>query len=96
MRTCAQLVQTAEVAARRHYDLILKMRDNTVAVSPIALSSKHLTGSCWTKGCIEWRGYNDKAMLIPRVHMDGALRDTAEVWSEAPAAKDRHAAHCVV
>eukprot|EP00966_Prymnesium_polylepis_P080581 1867322-Prymnesium_polylepis.1 len=71
MRTCAQLVQASEVAARRHYDLVLKMRDNTIAVSPLALSSRHLTGRCWSKGCIEWKGYNDKAMLIPRAHMDG-------------------------
>ncbi|KAL3931628.1 MAG: hypothetical protein SGPRY_001044 [Prymnesium sp.] len=79
MRTCAQLVQAAEVAHRRHYDLILKIRDNTIAVSPLVLSHRHLSDRCWSKGCIEWKGYNDKAMLIPRVHMDGALRDVAEV-----------------
>ena len=33
MRTCAQLMQEREVAARAHYDVVLKMRDNTVAVS---------------------------------------------------------------
>ena len=33
MRTCAQLMQEREVATRAHYDVVLKMRDNTVAVS---------------------------------------------------------------
>lgn len=84
MRTCAQLVQASEVAAKRHYDLILKMRDNTIAVSPLALSKQHIGDHCWSKGCIEWKGYNDKVMLIPRVHMDGALRDVSEVSHHTP------------
>ena len=36
MRTCAQLIQAAEVRERALYDIILKMRDNTIAVSPYA------------------------------------------------------------
>jgi len=60
------------------------MRDNTIAVSPLALSQQHLTDRCWSKGCIEWKGYNDKVMLIPRVHMDGALRSVAEDFFLTP------------
>ena len=74
MRTCAQLIDAAEVRHRAHYDVILKMRDNTLAVRPFAVGLDHATGRARTKRCVEWGGYNDKAMLIPRRYMDGALR----------------------
>lgn len=57
-----------------HYDVILKMRDNTVAVSKFAVRRAHAAAKARTKACVEWGGYNDKAMLIPRRYMDGALR----------------------
>ena len=34
MRTCAQLIEAREVRMGWHYDVVLKMRDNTIAVSP--------------------------------------------------------------
>jgi hypothetical protein len=61
-----------------HYDVVLKMRDNTVAVSPFVISAGHAVGGARTKRCVEWGGYNDKAMVTPRRHMDGALRGPAE------------------
>jgi hypothetical protein len=79
MRTCAQLIEESEVAQGRHYDMILKMRDNTIAVSPFALGARVPT---WpqTKDCgkFNWRGYQDKVMLVPRRHMDAAMRAPAE------------------
>ena len=78
MRTCAQLIERREVAARWHYDVILKMRDNTVAVAPFVLGMAHAVGHARTKRCIEWGGYNDKAMVVPRRFMDGALRGPSE------------------
>ncbi|KOO23429.1 hypothetical protein Ctob_011092, partial [Chrysochromulina tobinii] len=79
MRTCAQLIEESEVAQGRHYDMILKMRDNTIAVSPFALGARVPT---WpqTKDCgkFNWRGYQDKVMLVPRRHTDAAMRAPAE------------------
>ena len=68
----------SQVARRMHYDVILKMRDNTVAVSPFVLSARHAAGPARTKRCVEWGGYNDKAMVLPRRFMDGALRGPSE------------------
>jgi hypothetical protein len=78
MRTCAQLIQAHEVRNGWHYDVVLKMRDNTLAVSPFVVGSVHATGRARTKRCVEWGGYNDKAMTIPRRYMDGALRAPSE------------------
>ena len=79
MRTCAQLIEESEVAQGRHYDMILKLRDNTIAVSSFALGARVPT---WpqTKDCgkFNWRGYQDKVMLVPRQHMDAAMRAPAE------------------
>ena len=87
MRTCAQLIEDAEVENGRHYDLILKMRDNTVAVSPVVLGAPPLGPSApkaLSKRCVEWGGYNDKAMFIPRRFMGGALRAPAEDFFLVP------------
>jgi hypothetical protein len=79
MRTCAQLIEEHEVAQGKHYDLILKVRDNTIAVSPFHFGARVPT---WpqTKDCgkFNWRGYQDKVMLVPRRHMDAAMRAPAE------------------
>ena len=87
MRTCAQLIEDAEVENGRHYDLILKMRDNTVAVSPVVLGAPPLgptAPKALSKRCVEWGGYNDKAMFIPRRFMGGALRAPAEDFFLVP------------
>lgn len=78
MRTCSQLIEAHEVREGHHFDVVLKMRDNTIAVSPFALAAHHVAHHAWTKRCVEWGGYNDKAMLIPRRHVDGALRSVSE------------------
>ena len=79
MRTCAQLIAAREVAMGRMYDVILKMRDNTIAISPFVVTKAlHADGKAKSKKCVEWGGYNDKAMTIPRKYMDGALRAPSE------------------
>uniref|UniRef100_A0A7S2I821 Uncharacterized protein n=1 Tax=Haptolina brevifila TaxID=156173 RepID=A0A7S2I821_9EUKA len=78
MRTCAQLIEAHEVRTHNHYDVILKMRDNTLAVSPFVLHPRHAAGSARTKKCVEWGGFNDKAMVVPRRYLDGALRGPSE------------------
>ena len=78
MRTCAQLIEQHEVATKTHYDVALKMRDNTVAVTPFVISASHAAGHCRTKNCVHWNGYNDKVMVVPRRYLDGALRGPSE------------------
>lgn len=78
MRTCAQLIEAREVSSRAHYDVVLKLRDNTLAVSPFVIRREHAAGLARTKRCVEWGGYNDKAMIVPRRFMSGALRAPSE------------------
>ena len=78
MRTCAQMIEQREIATHSHYDVILKLRDNTVAVAPFVISPHHATGGARTKKCVEWGGYNDKAMVLPRRFADSALRGPSE------------------
>ena len=47
-------------------------------MSPFVLTRAHATGKARTKKCVEWGGYNDKAMTMPRRYMDGALRAPSE------------------
>ena len=69
---------------RKHYDVVLKMRDNTLAITPFAVTPAHARGPTLSKRCVEWGGYNDKAMLIPRRYMDGALRSVPEDFFLTP------------
>ena len=78
MRTCAQLIESKEVRMGWHYDVVLKMRDNTLAVSPFVVTRRNAVGRARTKRCVEWGGYNDKAMVVPRRFMDGCLRAPSE------------------
>ena len=69
----------------RMYDVILKMRDNTIAISPFVVTKAlHADGKAKSKKCVEWGGYNDKAMFIPRRFMGGALRAPAEDFFLVP------------
>lgn len=70
--------QAREVESRMPYDVILKMRDNTVAVMPFVIGARHAHGKAMAKRCVEWGGYNDKTMTMPRRYMDGALRAPSE------------------
>lgn len=54
------------------------MRDNTIVLAPFVLRRVHAEGPARTKRCVEWGGYNDKAMTVPRRYMDGALRAPSE------------------
>ena len=84
----ARTTTDAHMRAHAHAcTYIPQVRDSTVAVSPFPISQlglrqaivKHsphgLTNglTCLTKRCVEWGGYNDKSMLIPREHLHAAL-----------------------
>lgn len=84
MRTCAKLIEAREVRDNTHYDVIVKTRDNTLAITPFAVTAAHARGPTLSKKCVEWGGYNDKAMIIPRRFMDGALRSVSEDFFIAP------------
>ena len=44
-----------------HYDVVVKTRDNTLAVAPLVITWRHARGPTLSKRCVEWGGYNDKA-----------------------------------
>ena len=78
-RACAQAVAADELASGRLFDLVLRLRDQTVVTAPFVLGAAHARRkACLVKRCAAWGGYNDKVMLIPRAHMEAALRAPAE------------------
>ena len=69
MRTCAKLVEAREVREGFHYDVIVKTRDNTLAIAPLAITRKHARGLTLSKKCVEWGGGHPAAkvpyLLLP-------------------------------
>ena len=78
MRTCARMIEAHEITKGMHYDVVLKLRDNTIAVAPFAIRRQHAIGPVLTKDCVHWGGYNDKVMVLPRQWMDACLRAPSE------------------
>lgn len=86
---CAQLISAHELKSRAFYDVIVKMRDNTLVVSPFVPTAKHLAITTWwaaagtaprvlAKRCVQYGDTSDKVMVIPRQHMESALRAPSE------------------
>lgn len=82
MRRGAFLIEQQEVRRRRLYDVVLKLREDSVVVKPFPLPV-HLYAAgeaspCHTKGCSTFGGLNDKHMICPRAHMHVMLRALPE------------------
>jgi hypothetical protein len=68
-----QLISQEEARRELVYDLVLRLREDSVVVSPLRLGSEHATGPCMVKACGSWGGINDKAILCPRAHAGAAF-----------------------
>merc|ERR1719343_895115 len=88
LKECSDLILVHERATGGHYGLVLKVRDNTVAVRQVSirrLSIQHVH----TKACCEWGGINDKTMVMHRRFLEktlGAYYDifTSMMWGTSP------------
>lgn len=77
-RSCAVAVEQYELNRNERFSAILRIRDNTIVAIPLRLRNSMLSGGCKVKRCNEWGGVNDKVMLIPRKHLQHALRSPFE------------------
>ena len=73
---CANLISYDEVERNVKYDVILRIRDNSVVVQPFQLPIRMLleTPGAYVKNCAGWGGVNDKVMLTTRKYMNVVLR----------------------
>lgn len=77
-RACALDIQQHEVAIGRHYEYVLRLRDNALVASPDRVADVFRADACTTKPCFAWRGVHDKTMACPRRFLQPMLRDPIE------------------
>jgi len=75
-KDCTELIQKSEESAGGKYDIVVKVRDNTIALRPVApeklLSIREVT----LKHCNWWGGVQDKVMALPRKYLEKTLGAT--------------------
>jgi len=74
LNDCAELTKKSEEASGgKLYDIIVKVRDDTIALRPVVpqklLSIREVT----LKHCCWWGGVNDKVMALPREYLEKSL-----------------------
>jgi hypothetical protein len=73
LRDCAELIKKNEEHEGGQYDIVVKVRDNTIALRPVVpeklMSIKEVT----LKHCQWWGGVNDKVMALPRRYLEKTL-----------------------
>ncbi|CAK0802494.1 unnamed protein product [Prorocentrum cordatum] len=74
LNDCAELIKKSEESSGgKLYDIIVKVRDNTIALRPVVpqklLSIREVT----LKHCCWWGGVNDKVMALPREYLEKSL-----------------------
>ena len=74
-RDCLRLVKRAEAASGGRYSVLIKLRDNAVALRRMELPAS-MDDRVIVKRCNSWYGVNDKAMIVPRQRAVGALART--------------------
>ena len=85
-REAAIMIERFEVTHRRHFDVVVWLREDNIVVLPYIVpdsllatdATKSESAPCWTKACFNWGGLHDKAMMCPRVHMQVMLRALGE------------------
>ncbi|CAK0834250.1 unnamed protein product [Prorocentrum cordatum] len=73
---CADLIQEHEESTGGRYDLVLKVRDNTLALRPVVPEKLLNVTEVTFKHCASWGGLQDKVMLLPRSYLEKTLGDT--------------------
>jgi hypothetical protein len=74
-KDCAELIQQREESTGGRYDVVLKVRDNTLALRPVVPEKLLNITEVNFKHCEWWGGVQDKVMLMPRVYLEKTLGD---------------------
>jgi hypothetical protein len=74
-KDCADLIQQHEEAIGGRYDVVLKVRDNTLALRPVVPEKVLNITAVNFKHCEWWGGVQDKVMLMPRRYLEQTLGD---------------------
>ena len=72
---CARMISAQERTTGRSYDVILRLRDNSIVLNPFVIPMLTLRQNpgAYVKQCCGWGGINDKVMLVSRAFMQSAL-----------------------
>lgn len=79
LKNCVDMIEERESLLGIRYDVIIKIRDNTIVPRPYKLKSasdldnNSQKGSVLVKNCCGWKGVNNKVMVLPREHLAVAL-----------------------
>ena len=73
---CAQVISEEEMKLNIKYEIVLRIRDNSIVVLPFKLPIQMLRDreGAYVKDCSDWGGVNDKIMLVSRRYVDIAFR----------------------
>mmetsp|Transcript_139596 Transcript_139596/g.256888 ORF Transcript_139596/g.256888 Transcript_139596/m.256888 type:complete len:215 (+) Transcript_139596:565-1209(+) len=82
VKLCVDLIESQEAHLGIRYDVVIKIRDNTIVAqafslpSPRAIARHAAEDSVLVKECGSCGGVNDKVMIIPRRHLSASLGGT--------------------
>jgi len=72
-RDCVELIEAHEESTGGRYDVVLKVRDNSIAVRPVMPEKLLSIFAVTLKHCNYWWGVHDKVMALPRDYLDKTL-----------------------
>mmetsp|Transcript_64516 Transcript_64516/g.154079 ORF Transcript_64516/g.154079 Transcript_64516/m.154079 type:complete len:419 (-) Transcript_64516:25-1281(-) len=79
---CSKLIQAYEASVGGKYEVIVKLRDNTIALRDFSIvhlqqwaSPRNFADYVYVKACKDWYGTNDKVMVLPRKFLSPALEE---------------------
>jgi hypothetical protein len=72
-KDCAELIQKSEESTGGKYDIVVKVRDNTIALRPVAPDKLVSIREVILKHCNWWGGVQDKVMALPRRYLEKSL-----------------------
>eukprot|EP00927_Polykrikos_kofoidii_P048364 TRINITY_DN42622_c0_g1_i1.p1 TRINITY_DN42622_c0_g1~~TRINITY_DN42622_c0_g1_i1.p1 ORF type:complete len:375 (-),score=43.40 TRINITY_DN42622_c0_g1_i1:115-1239(-) len=70
---CATLILRSEEERGGSYQSVIRVRDDTLVVRPVAPSIMTNLTAVKVKACMSWGGINDKLAFMPREHMEYVL-----------------------
>lgn len=82
VKLCVDLIESQETHLGIHYDVVIKIRDNTMVAQtfrllpPRAIDGHAAEDSILVKECGSNGGINDKVMILPRRHLSATLGGT--------------------
>jgi hypothetical protein len=72
-KDCAELIQKSEESGGGRYDIVVKVRDNTIALRPVVPDKLFAIKEVTLKHCNWWGGVHDKVMVLPRKYLENSL-----------------------